>query len=314
MRMKRFVPLLPLLMLLACACTPRAPAATPSPAAPPPPTPSPSPVPVIAVAVPAFEEGFYAGFALGADASGAEIRTVSADAADALAFPGRGVLVAALSEAEPDYEPYFSLMTRGIPVLLIAPGGQRVPDGIPYIGYLAEGAARLALDAALAYPPHDTPVRMLGLFSDKSSDAYAAFQAAAKDGRVFRKDAFTGDSVEADAWMQKKLAAYYPGMLDCIYAETPELALAAHAALHHAGRDDVELFTAAVSDALLSAMRDDALLLPMAAGWNPVRAGRLARELAGTLLSYTVPENVLLTPRVFTPETLSGGWRGLSLP
>lgn len=113
------------------------------------------------------------------------------------------------------------------------------------------------LDAAIAFPPHDTPVRMLGLFSSKEGAAYTTWSEYVSEGKIFVKGVYDAscDNGTAAEWLEKKLQSYYPGMIDCVFCETAADALAASELLLGAGRDDMEIFSAEYSDALYEAMR-----------------------------------------------------------
>ena len=52
----------------------------------------------------------------------------------------------------------------GVPVCLFEMQPGTVSDGVSQLAYDPDGAEALALDAALVYPPHDTPVRLILMF------------------------------------------------------------------------------------------------------------------------------------------------------
>ena len=81
----------------------------------------------------------------------------------------------------------------------------------------------------------------------------AAWQAAVEQGRVFVKSTYyaAGAETDAAAWMSGRLERYYEGMVDGIYAETAELAVAAAETMLAAGRSDMEIFCADSSDVRL---------------------------------------------------------------
>ena len=112
------------------------------------------------------------------------------------------------------------------------------------------------IEAAIAFPPHDTPVRMFGLFSSMEGTAYSVWSEYTAAGKIFSKGVYEASTEEydTDAWLTKKLSSYYPGMIDCIFAETAADALAAAEVLEREGRDDMEIFCAEYSDALYAKM------------------------------------------------------------
>ena len=162
---------------------------------------------------------------------------------------------------------------------------------------MATVAEAAVLDLAIAYPPHDTPVRLFGLFESRESAACTAWQAAVAEGRVFVKGAYYASEAEesAEAWMAGRLERYFEGMVDGIYAETAELAVAAAQALLAAGRSDMEIFCTGSSDALLDLMEAHPALVAAAYGVDEAEAGRMCISLAEQMLEGKTPEGASLT-------------------
>ncbi len=101
----------------------------------------------------------------------------------------------------------------------------------------------MTLDAAIAYPPHDTPVRLIALLEKKGSPADDAFREGMKMGRVFPKATHYGtDKQKALNFMEDQLDAYVEGTVDAVYAENEQLARAALDALSVRSRTDMEVF------------------------------------------------------------------------
>ncbi|MDO4573364.1 MAG: hypothetical protein Q4C13_08335 [Clostridia bacterium] len=314
--MKRMLPILLLLLLTAslgasCSGAPLA-AITPSPSPVPTHTPVPTPVPVIAVVAPEDYACFWEGIETAGMDDGASVMPVAGGLASvpALSFSGASVILAYLEEPEPDYEPLRQAMQRGSYVYVYAANGQDVPEDIPALTYSSAGAAEASLDAAIAYPPHDTPVRLFGLFSDRGSAAHAAWSAAVEAGRVFVKATYYAAEAETEfaAWLEDRLAKVYPGMLDGIYAETASLAVQATDALAAMGRTDIEVFAAEAGDAVLTKMLEYPGILVSATGANPVRAGYMLRESAYAQLIGILPASRELLPRTFSSATLEMEW------
>jgi len=162
--------------------------------------------------------------------------------------------------------------------------------------YDAAKEAELALKTALEFPPHDTPVRLFGLFAAEGSAAAAAYSAAKGEGKVFDKGAYYQNAEQAaQAWVAEKLAKYPAGSLDGIYAETEELALAAGAALAQAGRDDIEVFAMGISAEYVAQMEKTPRVLAAAVGENRYYAGTytLAAALEGSRASVAIPASVI---------------------
>ncbi len=284
------------------------------------PTPTPTPQPVVAVWADGEANAFFEGVAAAAEDG---VRTTlvpgGAEAFSAFPFEGSCAALCCLTEPEPDYAPLLALSGRGVPVLCYATAGQTVPEGLFAVRYDAAGAAEAAMEALLAYPPHDTPVRVIGLFSSREGDAFSVFSEYADAGKLLTKGVYAQSDKGADApeaALEGLLKKYYPGMLDAFYAETPALALAAADALSALGRDDAEVFCSSADEALLAGMLEKPALLAVAAGENPYYAGRLCREFAARL-ALGVPAEVEggeipLYPRVFSAKELPGEWGNLA--
>ncbi|MBA4348042.1 MAG: hypothetical protein C0413_04240 [Clostridiales bacterium] len=185
-----------------------------------------------------------------------------------------------------------------IPVYAFAANGRSVSSGIPCLGYDGSGAAKLVLENAIAYPPHLAPVRMIGLFTSDASPVYTLWTEQKTAAQVFSKDEFFVSSTElplAD-WLREAFTRYYPGMLDAVFAETGELAIAAADALASLGRDDVEVFSAGTDADVLQKLSP---ILVCATGADLKRAGALCFAEANNLFSGEQPQSNLLFPESF---------------
>ena len=303
MRIHAIVPLLLALALVACAPSPapkiRA-SESPAPAVSPTPTPAP---PTLYVYARTQDAAFTEAIHGVADSAGARyaLLTGAHDLA-ALKPAGRAAVIALLPGADADVSSLLEAIQRGLPVYAYAAGGQTLPEGLPGLVYDAATAAETALSEAIAYPPHDTPVRLLGLFESGSSDAFAAWERGVLEGRVFDKGAYRADQSkkEPDVWLLDALERYYPGMLDGIYCESAALTLLAADALAAENRDDLELFSASASSALLARMQLFPLPGARAGGANPEEAGRRCAEQALILLYGGTAQNLTITPQTFS--------------
>lgn len=302
--------------LFLCGCGERplllsaTPSPVPSPSAPLTPEPSPTPAPVIAVFGAEASAAFAEGLRNAAKSGPYPLEFVSGGSAALASFRPEGACAAVvLLDRAADALPETSL-----PLFVFAPEGQTVPPQIPALSYRGEKAAELALDSAVAYPPHETPVRLIGLFTSPESSAYALWKAQAASGRVYSKaELFLSlpqeetpepDSDEPTPTPEPTLAErltnlfskLYPGMLDGVFAETGELAVAASDALASLGRDDLEVFAASTSAdaaALLSP------ILVYAAGADYAEAGGLCYSAASVLLEGGFVPETSLEPGVF---------------
>jgi len=206
--------------------------------------------------------------------------------------------------------------SASIPVFLFASEGQRVGPDVPHLTYADAYAAETALSLALAYPPHETPVRLIGLFSSAESRAYTVWREAAGSGRVFSKAEFflTEPAPEETPKPKKEppsptpiptleeritslLSGFYPGMVDGIYAETGELAVAVAGVLAQLGRDDMEVFSASTGSNAQSLLSP---LLAACVGLNAEEAGGLCYSAASALL-----DGAAVSPFVVLPQTFA---------
>lgn len=290
--------------------------ATPSPT----PTATPVPTPQSAVGILAGETRtlFFEGIT--ADQAGDNARLVRLD--NGLAdlsgadFQGEHVLIAYLDGSESQRQALGALASSGTKVCAYAPRGEAAPEGVPTLSYDALGAAEKALFEAVAYEPHDTPVRLTGLFSSETSAAFLAYSAGIAEGKVFRRGVYVEGVTEtamAD-WILSRMADTLPGTVDGVYAETAEQALAAADAIEKAGLLGVEVFAAEATDALLNRMLAVPEILAVAVGTNDAYAGRYLRAEATRLL-LDLPgasDGATLLPRLYSGKTLADDWAKLS--
>lgn len=201
-------------------------------------------------------------------------------------------------------DPKDALPAVSFPVFAYAARGQTGAGNVPLLVYDASGAAEDALERAIAYPPHETPVRLIGLFSSETSPGYTAWKAAAAKGRIFPKTEFFLDDLEmqaASVWFAERLDEFYPGMIDAVYAETGDLAIAAVHQLRGRTREDMEVFSAS-SDA--NADLSLSSLMPAVFGADLYKAGELCYESASALLQGKIAESSVLSPSIleYTPN------------
>lgn len=221
--------------------------------------------------------------------------------------------VEALSSYQPDgsvcavvywNDPKDSLPVVGFPVFAYAARGQTGAGNVPLLVYDASGAAEDTLERAIAYPPHETPVRLIGLFSSEASPGYTAWKAAVAKGRIFSKAEFFLDDLEmqaASVWFAERLDEFYPGMIDGVFAETGELAIAAVHQLRGRVREDMEVFSASSdADADLSLSS----LMPVVVGADLYKAGELCYDSACALLQGKTVDSSVLFPSTleYTPN------------
>lgn len=260
-------------------------------------TPSPSPTPesprVIAIFGAETSKDFLEGVASAAkEANEAiEIRPVKGGVSALSAFEPEGETAAIVVLSDSSEQ----LPKSTLPLYVFAADGQSVADGVAYLGYDNAEAAQIALEAALQYPPHLAPVRMLGLFSGQSSAAYTLWSDAKSAGKVFAKGEFIADNPDTvlTDWLNESFAAYYPGMLDAVFAETGALAVAAADALASLGRDDIEVFCAGTDSQALEKLSP---ILVCVVGANQREAGARCYTQTAKLLSGEPAQSGILLP------------------
>jgi DNA-binding LacI/PurR family transcriptional regulator len=201
-------------------------------------------------------------------------------------------------------DPSVPIPSVGFPLFAYAARGQTGAENTPLLVYDASGAAEDALERAIAYPPHETPVRLIGLFSSETSPGYAAWKAAAAKGRIFSKAEFFLGDLEmqaASVWFAERLDEFYPGMIDAVFAETGDLAIAAVHQLRGRTREDMEVFSAS-SDA--NADLSLSSLMPAVVGADVYKAGQLCYESACALLQGKAIESSVFSYSTleYTPE------------
>lgn len=197
-----------------------------------------------------------------------------------------GVLVLR-TKKETSLAPVNEIIAQGMPVSIIDlfPEAEG-PQGASYFWYNAENLEAYTLNVALDYPPHDTPVRLIGLFTEKGSPAHEAFREAVKEGKVLEKGSFyaAGKPQRAKAFMEEQLEEYVEGTVDAVYAETLPLALAALVALTERDRTDMEVF--AVPEGMIYVQQEllSRYVFPVAIGVDPAQwAFSQVSALAGML-------------------------------
>lgn len=303
--------------------------ATPTPSPSPTPTPIPTPTPVVALIggedAPEYaklveQNVLQAGLAFEAIPGGPE-------ALDAFSPKGAAGVIVFCKDALPDvmelvspYPLFFCLASR-----------QSVPQGVSNLCYDGDMAPAEALQLALDYPPHLAPVRMLGLFANEDSPAADIWEKAVEDGLILDRGAFVLKQqepkessekidqkeldpnkidqeqentveVQVNQWLTAAMKRLYPGMLDCVYAETGELAVAAANTLLALGRTDAEIFSAGADGDVRAYLDQHPSIVANAVGMDVEEAARISAESVIELLNGKPLVERSLTPQVF-PET-----------
>lgn len=320
--MKRWLyPIICLLFCAAAACTapggePLAALLPPSPT--PAPTPVPTPQPVVAILADSGKRLFYEG--LTADKAGDNAKLMRAEGGvetlQGSDFEGEYAVIAYLDGSDSQREALERLRLSGVPVCAYAPNGETPPEGVPTLAYDPLGAAEKALDEAIGFAPHDTPVRLTALFTSEESAAFAAFSQGIAGGKVMRKGVYIENVTETplEEWIIERMHETLPGTIDGVYAETAGQALLAASAIEGAGLSGVEVFCAEATDALLNRMLAVPDILVSAVGTNDAFAGRYLRAQATRLLLGLpgASDGAALLPRLYRADTLANDWASLS--
>jgi hypothetical protein len=179
-----------------------------------------------------------------------------------------------------------ALSGLGVPVAVFTAGGGSVPQGISHISYDPAKELDMAFNAALSYPPHDAPVRLILMFESEDSAAHAAYQALYDKGMIFPKEKYLAADSESGAgdWLTGKLDDYVEGMLDAVFAESPAMAAAAGDALAALSRTDMEVFCPGNTPDIVARMQKHPDVFAQAIGRNDALAGMLCVRAAMGML------------------------------
>ncbi|MDO4492257.1 MAG: hypothetical protein Q4C53_00055 [Clostridia bacterium] len=260
------------------------------PTATPEPTPTPTPVPPIVVVAPAGHEGFAQAIAAVADRE-----VVTAGSAAEAPLAEASVVAAVVTDARGAE----ALHRVTVPLIVYDREGtaDSLTDAVT-VSYSGNGYATAAdaLDAAIAYPPHDTPVRLIGLFEDPEGDAAQTWVRYVEGGKVLSKGTYglkaNGDVLSA--WVTGRFNSYFPGMLDAAFCETPALAEQLAQQMIDAGRDDFEIFTIGTSAELLRLAAHHHRILPLSVEYNDALAYETAAELLNGILQGRKAESMVI--------------------
>ncbi len=265
-------------------------AATAAPSAAPEPTEPPLP-PLVACVMDGADEAFRAALD---SVAGIDLMETSLQELSGMAEVDLAVLY--LAAPPEDTAQIAALLERGIPVLAYNRTGAELPDAVTEIGWkvAAPATAEAALEAAIAYPPHDTPVRMFGVFERTDGAAYAAWTAAVDGGRILNKGVFAPGKGTLAAWIAERLEEFYPGMVDAAFVESPAQAAELAAAMIAQERDDFEIFTVGSDAALAGLAAEHPGILPSGASVDDEAAAQACVAALGEILAGKTPEDLLL--------------------
>lgn len=138
----------------------------------------------------------------------------------------------------------FGVMAKsGIPVTIVDMHLSAPPAGVSYAFYEEGELLPMVLETAIAYPPHDTPVRMFGIFSGEESEAAQAYATSVAGGRIMDRASYYENGEQAlSAFLEKQLGRWPEGMVDAIFVENMRMAMETLQVLRAHGREDMEVF------------------------------------------------------------------------
>ena len=303
MIMKRMaVMMLAVLMLIAAAGCQTEPAANEAPSGAPQQAATPSPTPKVGIEAvfdkpvtlavvsngdDASSSLFFEAAVKEAESMGVTVTTNAAgsgfDAAVAEAAKSADAVLAYLPEKA---QGYGALEALDKPVVIYEMENGSVPQGVSHLYYEAEGELDMALNAALVYPPHETPVRLILMFESTESPAYAAYKALYDQGIIFPKEVYIASEAEKDAgeWLTDVLDDYVEGMLDAVFAEDAPLAQSAFDALAALQRTDMEVFCPGITGDVATRMQQGPDVFAQGIGSNDALAGMLSVRAALQML------------------------------
>lgn len=142
---------------------------------------------------------------------------------------------------------------------------------------------------------------MLALFSDEAGLSKEIFDAMLAEGKLQDKGTYIEGVSEqtAEEWAAEMLENITVGLLDTIYAETEDLAVAAYNALTAAERNDsVEVICPVLSEKLIELMVQDHWSMGVCVGVSLEEGAKTMLELADELMETGKVKIVSLEPKV----------------
>lgn len=176
-----------------------------------------------------------------------------------------------------------------------------IPDNVSAVAIDNDAAVRAAWDALYNYPTHCAPIRTLVLTEGGAGLSREMFDTMVAEGKLQDKGSYIGSQSEqaAEEWVAEMLADIPVGLLDTIYAETEELAIAAYNALRAAERNDsVEVICPVMTDALIGLMVEDHWSMGVCVGVSMKAGAKAMLDLAEDLMESGETKQVTMEPVV----------------
>lgn len=140
-------------------------------------------------------------------------------------------------------------------------------------------AAENIFEGIITYDGHETPVRVINLYSADGEGAAVAERLAGEGKLLIRRTFTEGGEETVEDFMAGVIERYYPGMVEAVYADTAELAAAAYNAFAAAGRDDFKVFSAEMTPDVRALMAAEDDIFRAAAGRTDYERGEIAMRL-----------------------------------
>lgn len=176
-----------------------------------------------------------------------------------------------------------------------------VPENVSAVIIDNDAAVLAAWNALYTYPAHSTPIRILTLTQGGTGLSREIFDTMLAEGKLQDKGSYIGSQTqqEPEEWVAQRLSDIPVGLLDTIYAETEELAVAAYNALRAAERNDsVEVICPALSDRLIELMVEDHWSMGVCVGISMDTGVEAMLELAEELVETGETRMVSVEPLV----------------
>ena len=222
-------------------------------------------------------------------------------------------IIAYAAEPQTNYVSLVNATDKSIPVCVFEISKTDVPDNVSHVYYNPDNAIGMAFNAALTYPPHDTPVRLILMFESRETEAYAAFEKLFAEGKIFPKEIYIAAEDESgapDEWLTKTLDHYIEGMLDGIFAENAELGIGATDALEALERTDMEVFSIGLNSDIVTRMSGNPDVFAQAVGPNTMLSGILSVRITLAALYSGDIVSLELTPSLVSAADLNGDISG----
>lgn len=176
-----------------------------------------------------------------------------------------------------------------------------IPDNISAVAIDNDAAVSAAWDALYTYPSHCAPIRILTLTQVGAGLSREIFDIMLAEGKLQDKGNYIQSQSQQDAeeWVAERLAEIPVGLLDTIYADTEELAIAAYNALRAADRNDsVEVICPVLTDTLIQLMVEDHWSMGVCVGVSMEAGAAAMLELAEDLVKTGEAKKVSVEPAV----------------